>query len=327
MEAPTPTSTADMFQQLHPSGGPNVSVWALNRPEDDGTGRIAPDPSMVAMTEDLCSKLDKAGKFTKVTSTQGGSVTFEGTSLNFGHTLYVTGHSLFKNNGTCQTMAQRSLGGYPVDAVVDELARAVYRNNLQSIEFWCCETGCTNAQLEPNQPGKIHLRRFDDLRGETVDGWVKSGSWANVSTLDYVCLGLAKMLTAWEYDGNLQVTAVNGVGLVEPGKPYIRTFDQGSMHMQTKDLAKAEKTLADLKEISRTTKGKLTNGQEKERLAAEKQVERLSKALEDHVSKRSCHFVSNFIDLHSLSVAEAKPDWLDAASQKPRDWVYSGRKK
>lgn len=326
MEAPTPNSTADMFRELHPCGGPNVSVWALNRPEDDGSGQIVADPSMIAMTDDLCSKLGKAGKDTKVTHSQGGSVTFEGTSLNFGHTLYVTGHSQFKKNGTCQTMAQRSLGGYAVDDVVDELARAVYRYNVQSIEFWCCETGCTNAQLEPNQPGKIHLRRFDEMRGETVDGWVKSGSWANVSTLDYVCLGLAKRLTAWDYEGNLQVTAVNGVGLVEPDSPYIRTFDQGSMHAQTKELAENEAVLAKLKEASRLAKGNLTTSQQKAKVAAEKVVDKLSKAIEDHVSKRPCHFVSNFIDLHSLSVAEAKPAWLDAKAQPEVGWVFSGKK-
>ncbi|MEJ8859546.1 hypothetical protein WKW79_33635 [Variovorax robiniae] len=252
------------------------------------------DREMGRMTDLLQSRIEKSNR---KTARIDCSVSLAGCQLG-GSTVYVTGHSRFMEASTkIRPMANRTLGGFPLDAVVEVLFNGIC-NGVTEIEFWCCESACKRetAHYKGNSDGTV-CQTFSCKALETLCMKFEAESWGEISTLDYVCGKLVELAQKQsliskrplESYPNVCLTALNGVGYISEEDDYITTFDQGAMLAEYNSILKMEKDIREKRSGTHTAKN----------------LKQAEGRLKKHIATRSCHFIT--IELNFLGfVAEAK---------------------
>lgn len=290
--APGETLTLDQFGY---GGNGLVMIWALTGDPDKGLNKPSNDEEMIGMANKLQRLLDRQGKFAGRINSNGEPIKGIGVKLALGRSLYVTGHSRFKRaNGTIIPIPDRYLGNYPVDAVINELILAVQTHALSYIELWCCESACTVGGNLNGGANKEVRQEFNYEALKAAKAKFKTGQWAHLSTLDYLCFRMATELMKVEYiQYDLKVTGLSGVGYITESDPYIRTFDQLN-NLDMVNRAMESPTLEKRQTIkSRAVQAKSLKEQEDKRSQADAKLERDIKA-------RSCHYVVSHIDTGAL---------------------------
>ncbi|QBR03555.1 hypothetical protein [Paraburkholderia pallida] len=259
-------------------GNGQVVVWALLENDDD-------DGEMLQMTALLKTLLAKTGSLaTCVESTK--SVSGAHKKLGGGRSICITGHSRFRDeDGAIIPMPDRTLGGFKVDDVIQELALAIRYHGISYIEFWCCETACSEETKDldgGSRKGVVEqcsMKTFAKIRG-----FDDAKTWSHLSTLQYVCLKLSKILYAYYketwVDYALHITGLNGVGYITASDRQIVTFDQVQMLKTVKDIGALEEKIG--------TKAEGTHDAGNLKLAEGR--------LRNHIAARRCHYISMFID-------------------------------
>jgi hypothetical protein len=260
-------------------------------------GLLSDDPKdqeMLKMTDLLQQRVSESGRETKRIDCAGGSLKQNKIA---GQTLYVTGHSgFFDPEGKVRPVADRTLGGFPLDDVVDALFEG-YCCGVTDIELWCCETACKNGtQNYDGGHSKTVPQNFDSQAVNAFRTNLEKSSWPNISTLDYLC-GKLYERAAEAHKANklyqykpLTITGLNGVGYITDKDKYITTFDRGAKLKDVIDIGNLEK---EIKQFG-TKKGK-------EKVLKEKLKEK-QKHFDAHIANRKCHFISstlNFIDFYA----------------------------
>ncbi|WP_322060430.1 hypothetical protein [Paraburkholderia sp. J63] len=275
MDAETPEGLApDAFGC---GGNGQVVVWALLQNDDDG--------EMLQMTELLQALLGKSGRCAGCVKSID-SVSGAHKQLGVGRSICITGHSRYRDaDGAIIPMAERRLGGFKVDDVIQELALAVQYFGISYIEFWCCETACSDETKDldgGSSKGIVTQCGIKTLA--RIKGFEKASSWSHLSTLDYICRKLSLILyecsKATYMDYRLHITGLNGVGYITADDKQIVTFDQVQMLQTVNEIGKLEKKV----------------GTKNEGTYDKKNLQLAEKRLHDHIAARRCHYIVLLVD-------------------------------
>ncbi|WP_028222599.1 hypothetical protein [Paraburkholderia oxyphila] len=260
-------------------GNGEVVVWALLQNDDDG--------EMLQMTKLLQTLLATTGRFAScVESKAKESVIGAHKKLGGGRSICITGHSRFRGSkGEIIALPERSLGGFKINDVIEELALAVQYHGISYIEFWCCETACSEQTKDldgGSRKGVVEQCGVKDLT--RMREFHHAQTWSHLSTLEYICLRLSTILYQCSrksrVDYRLHVTGLNGVGYITGDDRQIVTFDQIQMLKTVEDIGILEKKV--------NSKSPGTHDA--------KNLVQAEKRLRDHIAARRCHYIAMLVD-------------------------------
>lgn len=279
-------------------GEGQVAILGLLKNDDD--------TSMKHMTDELEKRLKQSNRsYTR----SDCLASLEECNIWGASKVYLTGHSRFMDGSShIRTMSERSLGGFPIDEVVEVLfSQGIRQYQLTEIELWCCETACKagTEKLSGGSTGSEE-QNFGFPALDQLNTCFRTGNWVNVSTLDYICGKLFERAMKETLGGiafNLMyiqpiyITALNGVGYFDKSTPYITTFEQKSMLKTANEIIYTE--------IGQ--KGGFTGTYKEKNLSEAK--ERLTK----HIAARPCHYITSVLNFGAIVVDAGKQEsFLDA---------------
>jgi hypothetical protein len=270
------------------------------------------DLEMKRMTDLLESRVKSAGR---KSARIDESKSLNQCKLGGARTLYITGHSRFKDESTkIRPVPDRTLGGFTIDEVVAALFQGICAG-VTEIEFWCCESACKRGtgNLKSDAGGTCG-QRFDLQASKALKHQTAAQNWSEISTLDVICEKLTKLAYETSQKTNrpfgsfptVRITGLNGVGYITEDDTYITTFPQDLGLAELNTVLKLEKDMREGRAGKHTKKN----------------LEQADGRLRGHIASQSCHFITQELDFSALNAeacAEYKAITKIMKNQSERD--------
>ncbi len=208
-------------------------------------------------------------------------------NIKFDEVCFISHHRFFDPEKRALPLSERTIGGYSIRRIRENVFQHVFSRKICSIKFYGCETAVDATTLNNDHNGisKIVLP-VSELSSDSLDSLPFEEN-NQLSTVGYIALEVKKELERKKDFREVKIQGINGVGYIKKHNPMVRSFHHDALPLLNKIIQEESQ----LRSISNKTQLR----KQKEKIAdLEHKFER------EHVfGKRSAHNIQYKVQIES----------------------------